>query len=133
MTTGWADPTIPPAPIVDYYERVCRRDGGIEKTQSYFRLFCIPGCAHGGGRGRAMTASPGGKMMRDLLVGWREGGKAPESITVSAEQGVGAMPVASYPGLFVKDASGRWSVRQTPRGVAPIGGHCLDTSCEVGE
>ena len=132
MTVGWEDQTVPPAPIVDYSERVCRRDGGIENTKSYFRMFCIPGCAHGGGKGRAMTASPGGKMMRDLLVGWREGGKAPESITVSAGQGVGTMPVAPYPGLFVKDASGRWSVRQAERGVMPISDICLETLLEVG-
>ena len=132
MTAGWEDQTVPPAPIVDYYERVCRKDGGIEKTKAYFRMFCIPGCAHGGGKGRAMTASPGGKMMRELLVGWREKGVAPNSITVSAGQGVGSMPVAPYPGLFVKDSSGRWSVRMTERGVTPISDVCLETLLEVG-
>lgn len=131
MTTGWEDQTIPPAPIVDYYERVCRNDGGMEKTKSYFRLFCVPGCAHGGGKGRVMTAAPGGRMMREVLVGWRERGEVPESLVLPGCPGVGTMPVAAYPGLMVKDSSGRWIVRQTARGVASIDGRCLDTKKEV--
>ena len=30
MSVGWEDQTVPPAPIIDYYERVCAHDGGIE-------------------------------------------------------------------------------------------------------
>ena len=76
MTTGWEDQTIPPNPIIDYYERVCEAHGGIGEVSKFLRLFCIPGCAHGGGKGRIMTGSPSGPQMKKLLIDWCEGGKA---------------------------------------------------------
>ncbi len=131
MVAGWEDQTIPPAPIVDYYERVCRKDGGLERTKEYFRLFCASGCAHGGGIGRAMTGVPGGATLRKQLVAWRENGVPPKSIPATGP-GRTCMPVAAYPGLFVKDASGKWMERTVSRGVANIDGRCLATECEVG-
>lgn len=119
MTAGWEDQTISPLPIVDYYERVCERDGGIGKTKAYFRLFCVPGCAHGGGRGRAMTGAPGGAATRKRLVDWCECGRAPEAIE---GRWVGKMqlPVAAYPGLFVKNAADKWERIETRRRVTRI-------------
>lgn len=132
MVAGWEDQTIPPAPIVDYYERVCRKDGGLERTREYFRLFCAPGCAHGGGAGRAMTGVPGGATLRKQLVDWRENGVPPKSIPATGP-GRTRMPVAAYPGLFVKEASGKWVERMVRRGVAQIDERCLATECEVGK
>ena len=121
MATGWEDQTVPPAPIVDYYERVCERDGGIEKTKEYFRLFCVPGCAHGGGKGRAMQGSPASSAdARRLLVAWHEKGEAPEALNAIWKNRRLDMPIAVYPGLYVRDASGKWQVKQTKRGVARI-------------
>ena len=131
MTTGWEDQSISPAPIIDYYERVCRKEGGIERTKAYFRLFCIPGCAHGGGKGRAMTGTPGGKKLRALLADWREKGVPPDTLAASYDSGKMRLPVAVYPGLYVQDASGDWTVKKIPRGVAQIDGRCLETKCEV--
>ena len=37
------------------------------------------------------------------------------------------MPIAVYPGLFVKDASGKWQVKPTKRGVPRIDGLALET------
>ena len=127
MTTGWEDQTIPPAPIVDYFERVCERDGGIENTDRYFRLFCIPGCAHGGGKGRGVTASPCGAKGRQLLVDWCEKGKAPESFGAWWAAKNISVPVPPYPGLAVRDASGTWRVVPQKRGVARISDCCLET------
>ena len=78
MTLGWEDQTVPPGPILDYYEQVCERDGGIDKTREYFRLFCLP--------------------------------------------------VAPYPGLYVKDADGKWRVKETKRGVPRIDGAVRTTA-----
>ena len=130
MVAGWEDQTIPPAPIVDYYERVCRKDGGLERTKEYFRLFCVPGCAHGGGAGRAMTGVPGGATLRRQLVAWREKGVAPKSIPATGPDR-SPMPVAAYPGLFVKDASGKWIERTTPRSAPKICERCLETRLNV--
>ena len=127
MSTGWEDQTVPPAPIIDYYERVCARDGGIEKTKEYFRLFCTPGCAHGGGKGRAMTGTPSGSQARKLLMAWHEKGIAPDTLQSGWKSKNLDMPIAAYPGLYVKDASGKWQVKQTKRGVPRIDGVCLET------
>lgn len=126
MTTGWEDQTIAPGPIIDYYENVCEKDGGIEKTLGYFRLFCIPGCAHGGGKGRIMTCSPGGPNTRRLLTDWCEKGLPPDRLSGRwLSKGVD-FPIAAYPGLFVKDG-GKWKRIETPRGVAKIDACCRET------
>ena len=131
MSTGWEDQTVPPAPIIDYYERVCAHDGGIEKTKEYFRLFCIPGCAHGGGKGRAMTGTPSGSAARRLLVAWREKGQPPERLDSSWKSKKLDMPIAVYPGLYVKDAAGQWQVKQMRRGVPRIDDIGLKTEINV--
>ena len=131
MSVGWEDQTVPPAPIIDYYERVCAHDGGIEKTKEYFRLFIIPGCAHGGGKGRAMTGTPSGPQARRLLMAWHEKGVAPEAMQASWKYKNRDMPIAVYPGLYVKDAAGKWTVKQTKRGVPRIDGISLETRVDV--
>lgn len=60
--------------LAAFYGRVCEANGGIEEVSKFLRLFCIPGCAHGGGRGRVLTGSPSGPQMKKLLVAWCEGG-----------------------------------------------------------
>jgi len=128
MTAGWEDQTIPPAPIVDYYERVCEKEGGIENTSRYFRLFCMPGCAHGGGKGRGVTACPCGIKGRGYLVDWCERDKAPEAFSMWWEAKRLSVPVPPYPGLAVKGADGKWQVRSTKRGgVARISDACTTT------
>lgn len=131
MSAGWEDQTIPPAPIIDYYERVCERDGCIGKTKEYFRLFCVPGCAHGGGKGRTITGAPGGERVRKQLIDWCEKGTPPETIDASYDGWRKKMPVAAYPDLCVLDANGRWIQRDMPRGVVQIDGRCLETKCKV--
>jgi hypothetical protein len=127
MTTGWEDQTIPPAPIVDYYERVCKKDGGIEETSKYFRLFCLPGCAHGGGKGRGVTGSPCGIRGRQQLVDWCERGKAPEDFSTWWAAKKLSVPVPPYPGLAVQVPGGKWKVVTQKRGVPPISDVCLKT------
>jgi len=117
MTAGWEDQTIPPELIVDYYERVVEADGGLEKTKEYFRLFCVPGCAHGGGKGRIITGAPGGRALREILVNWVENGKSPDAIPCRWAARKTSIPVAVYPGLAV-ERDGRWSTAETRRGIS---------------
>ena len=98
------------------------KDANTSMAQS-MRLFCIPGCAHGGGKGRILTGSPSGLQMRQLLVAWCERGQAPEKITAK-DRGGADMLVAPYPGLYYQDAAGEWKLRRQPRS-AP----CIDESC----
>jgi Tannase and feruloyl esterase len=45
---GWADAIVTPAMTTDYYEAVESKSGGREATQSYLRLFILPGVDHCG-------------------------------------------------------------------------------------
>jgi feruloyl esterase len=45
---GWNDAAIPAQSSIDYYEEVAAKMGGIEKTQSFYRLFMAPGMQHCG-------------------------------------------------------------------------------------
>jgi feruloyl esterase len=78
---GWDDPAIAPRNSINYFESVVAAqsrgedEGGLQTTQSFFRLFLAPGVLHcGGGPGPNVfdTVAP--------LVEWVEQGKAPERI-----------------------------------------------------
>ena len=49
MYSGWADPVVPPLDAIGYYKRVEQATGGQQTTESFFRLFMVPGMAHCGG------------------------------------------------------------------------------------
>ena len=40
---GWNDQTLQPAYSPQYYEQVAKANGGLEKTQEFYRLFMVPG------------------------------------------------------------------------------------------
>jgi len=73
MYSGWADPTGPPMDAVNYYERVAKVIGGREKTESFFRLFMVPGMAHCAG-------GPGPNFFGNVI--------APPQITIDTEHDV---------------------------------------------
>lgn len=128
MTAGWEDQTIPPELIVDYYERVVEADGGLEKTKEYFRLFCVPGCAHGGGKGRIITGAPGGRALRAKLEDWVENGKAPDEISCRWAAKKTTIPVAAYPGLSVCNGD-KWTAVTLKRGAsARLGAEVVETA-----
>ena len=128
VTTGWEDQTIPPGPIVDHYERLCAHEGDLEKAMEHCLLFCMPGVAHGGGKGRATQGGAGGPSLRKAIVEWVETGNAPDRIIV--RDGVRKMdfPVATYPGLFVKDEKGKWMRVERPRSKPQLSAEVVSTS-----
>ncbi len=75
MTSGSADPVVPPQATIDYYERVIEHFGSLEKTQSFFRFYLVPGMSHGGGPG--INSLPN---LVELVKLWRETGTAPEML-----------------------------------------------------
>lgn len=115
VTTGWEDQTISPLPIVEHYERLCAHEGGLENAMKHCRLFCAPGAAHGGGKGRATQGELGGDFVRQAIIGWVERGVAPDRIMVNDRTRNETFPVATYPGLFVKGAGGEWTRVERPR------------------
>ena len=78
-----------------------------------------------------MTGTPSGSPARRLLIAWRERGVAPEALQSEWKSKKLDMPIAVYPGLYVKEASGKWKVKKMKRGVPRIDGACLDTKTEM--
>jgi len=95
MYSGWADPVGPPMDAVNYYRRVEEVMGGRKKTESFFRLFMVPGMAHCRGGpgpnsfgGLSTIASPQNKIdpehdVLSSLVQWVENGLAPDHIVAT--------------------------------------------------
>ena len=79
---GWSDQAIPPFATVDYYAAVARQIGGFAATQSFSRLYMIPGLYH------CPCGQPGDgdpativELMQPL-VDWVEHGHAPASLAL---------------------------------------------------
>lgn len=95
MYSGGADPVVPLADVVDYYESVLKRMGGVQATQSFFRYFEVPGMGHCWG-GNAPTAFD----PLQALDRWIVEDEVPESIVATQAAGdhVGrTRPLCPYP------------------------------------
>lgn len=96
MYQGWNDPFEPPAATTEYYDRVERLVGSQAATQSFYRLFMVPGMGHcSGGEGASAID------YLSYLERWVEHGKAPEKIVGRHVEGSGkasfSRPVYPYP------------------------------------
>ena len=92
MYHGWADPLIPSPSSINYFNALVANDshgfqqvsfGGnnsqaLQRTQSYARLYMVPGMYH-------CSGGPGPNTFDALtpLVNWVEGGAAPESLVAT--------------------------------------------------
>ncbi|MCW2989299.1 MAG: feruloyl esterase [Solirubrobacterales bacterium] len=84
---GWNDPGIPPGNSVRYYDQVTKTNGGLAKTQGFYRLFMVPGMGHCAGDVGASNFGGAGQHpppVRDgdhdlvtALENWVERGTAP--------------------------------------------------------
>ena len=91
---GWDDAAIPAQSSIDYYEEVAAKMGGIEKTQSFYRLFMAPGMQHCGlGLGPNAVGgvfglpSPAHDPAHDVIAAlahWVEDGAAPDQIIATS-------------------------------------------------
>jgi pimeloyl-ACP methyl ester carboxylesterase len=78
MYHGWADQLISPWSTLDYYAAVERAAGGYQASQSFSRLYMIPGgyhCLFGPGGTSVSLADFLGK-----LIGWVQGGTPPDAV-----------------------------------------------------
>ncbi len=73
MVAGSADPVVPFPSSIDYYEKVVDHFGSLEKVQSFFKFYIIPGMAHSGGPGINHTPST-----LQMVVDWREKNTVPD-------------------------------------------------------
>lgn len=104
---GWDDSGPSPYNSINYYEAV-RRTVGAQKTDSFFRMFMVPGMYHcGGGPGPNSFGNAGDPPVVDArhdvlmaLEQWVERGKAPEQIIAShvkEGQVTRTRPLCPYP------------------------------------
>lgn len=120
MTLGTADSVVPYHASLDYYERVITHFGDLEKVQSFFKFYLVPGLSHGGGPG--LNQPPN---LLDAVRNWREKGIVPEALT--ARRVVDGkteleMPLFPYPARTGWDAAtGKFVKADGPRGgVEPV-------------
>ncbi len=95
MTLGTADSVVPYHASINYYEQVIQRYGGLEKVQSFFRFYLVPGLSHGGGPG--INQPPN---ILDAVRTWREKGTAPFALTGrhgEKDKPSWEMPIYPYP------------------------------------
>ncbi len=102
---GFADQAIPAAGTLDYYQRLTRASGGPAATQSWARLFMVPGLNHCAGGDKLTEYDP----LRDL-VAWVERGTAPDRTIAAGRDADGKItrtrPVFPYPLRAKYDGSG---------------------------
>lgn len=72
---GLNDNSVLPRQTIDYYETVERTMGGRKETQSFFRLFLLPGVGHTSGGNGADTID-----YLSALEAWVEENKAPDRL-----------------------------------------------------
>jgi feruloyl esterase len=131
MVAGSADSVVPYHVSIDYYEKVIAHFGSLDKVQSFFRFYIIPGMAHGGG-------GPGLSPAADLVAlvrTWREKGTAPEALT--GRRGANGkveltMPIYPYPAKTGWDAAtSSYHPVEGPRGgVEPVSSRFLPPAAE---
>ncbi len=91
MYFGWNDEVLSPQSAVNYYEQVATKYDGIDNTQSFFRLFMVPGMMHCIGGPGAASFGQSGRYLPALkddrfhniiiaLENWVERGIAPETL-----------------------------------------------------
>jgi hypothetical protein len=80
---GLADQLVPPQGTVNYYNRVAAEMGGFDPLQSFYRLYFVPGMAHGFSNGSAVQSAtpplPSNEDLYRLLTAWVENGVQPPS------------------------------------------------------
>lgn len=75
---GWNDVFVPPLNTIDYAAMVTGAMGGRETTDSFFRLFMVPGMDHcAGGNGASVID------WLTVLEAWVERGQAPDRLTAA--------------------------------------------------
>jgi feruloyl esterase len=96
--SGTADPVFSTKYHLKWYHRLAAENHGLQRTQSFARLFLVPGMNHcGGGPSTSQFDA------FSALVDWVENDKAPESITGTAPANTPwpgrTRPLCAYPEL----------------------------------
>ena len=103
MYQGWNDFPLRPQRAIDYLHKAQGENGGVEKTDDFFRLFMVPGmvhCATGPGAWMADYVEP--------IVDWTEKNVAPNQINATGQSKANRFtrPLCVYPKLARYDGKG---------------------------
>lgn len=110
MTVGLEDQTIPFSAIVDIYEETAEKMGGIDRLRGFYRMYLMPGCAHGN-IGREFRSCPIPELKRNI-VDWVDKGIAPKFVCPKTHKGE-MLRIPAYPDAVVENGK---------TGVVPRGG-----------
>ena len=119
---GWTDDAVPPDGTIRYYNLVADKMGGVDKVQSFYRLFMAPGmdhCTGGIGPNSIGGAYDWPAPVRDAehdvasaLARWVEHGEAPEKLIATHYQDNDpAKGIAAQRPLCVYPAAARYTGR----------------------
>ena len=91
---GVSDPWFSALDTLDYYERVGKDNGGLERVRGWSRLFLSPGMGHCGGGEAALDSFD----LLSAIVDWVEKGTAPDAVKATGQAFPGrSRPLCPYP------------------------------------
>jgi feruloyl esterase len=86
---GLSDTLIPPQGTLNYYNRLTSKMGGDTVVKNFYRLFLVPGMAHGFANGTTNTAAnpplPTVDQLYLALTAWVEQGQPPSRIDITSQ------------------------------------------------
>ena len=111
---GFEDQTVPFPAALQHWEETAKMFGSVDKTRDFYRMYFLPGAAHGG-IGRAMKSLPGyAGDYNKRLIDWVEKGISPEDIEITTNDG-DKIKVAPYPDKAYRDDDGTWKRKPCSR------------------
>jgi feruloyl esterase len=106
MYSAWEETAIPPRGLINYYESVLAKMGGVKETDNFVRLFMVPGMGMCPGFG---MGDNGTFNALDVVMKWRTTGVAPDKIINShkvGDQVDRTHPACPYPKAAIYDGKG---------------------------
>jgi hypothetical protein len=91
---GVSDPWFSALDTLDYYERVVKRNGGLDQVRGWSRLFLSPGMGHCSGGEAGLDSFD----MLSAVVDWVEHGTPPDAVNATGQAFPGrSRPLCPYP------------------------------------
>jgi len=91
---GVSDPWFSALDTLEYYERVGKDNGGVDRVRGWSRLYLSPGMGHCGGGEAGLDSFD----MLSAVIDWVEKGAAPEAVNATGQSLPGrSRPLCPYP------------------------------------
>ncbi len=91
---GLSDPWFSPLDTLGYYQKMASTNGGLEKVESWSRIYLVPGMSHCGGGPATLDNFD----MLSAVVNWVEKGEPPDSVIATGKDFPGrSRPLCAYP------------------------------------